>query len=108
MVSCIGRVACLNELLTLPRDTVHHDIGYIISKTLEKLVHQLVFQYLQYNNILKNEQSGVRNKYSTQTSLHLILEDLHSRMDNGEVIGLVALDIRKAFDTVDHKILIDK
>lgn len=80
----------------------------ILSKVLEKLVHLQVYKYLQDNNILKREQSGFRSKHSTQTSLHYILEDIYKRTNNCEMVGLVALDLRKAFDTVDHQILMDK
>ena len=53
-------------------------------------------------------QSGFRPGYSTETSLLNITDDWFDAIDKGSVIGLVMLDLKKAFDTVHHETLIDK
>ena len=54
------------------------------------------------------EQSGFRKNHFTQTNLHKLLENFYSDIESGKSIGMLALDLRKAFDTVNHKILLDK
>ena len=78
----------------------------IISKVLEKLVHNQIYSFLSDNNLLCADQSGFRQQHSTQTSLHNIMDDVYHSTDGGGLVGLVALDLRKAFDTVNHSILI--
>ncbi len=59
-------------------------------------------------NILFNTQFGFRQGYSTCMSLLLLQDKLTNAIDNGEyAIGLF-LDLTKAFDTINHKILADK
>ena len=53
-------------------------------------------------------QSGFQKSFSTQTSLHRLTENIFDALNNSKVTGLVAIDIRKAFDTVHHKTLLAK
>ena len=80
----------------------------VISKLLERVVHSQLYQYCVHNNILCLEQSGFRPKHSTQTSLHRFTEFVFDKLHQGKIIGMVALDLKKAFDTVNHDILINK
>ena len=80
----------------------------VIGKIMEKIVHNQVQKYLLDNNILSNCQSGFRPKFSTQTALLNVTENWLSAIDNGDLVGVVMIDLKKAFDTVDHAILIQK
>ena len=80
----------------------------VISKLLERIVHTQLYTYLNDTGLLAAEQSGFRKNHSTQTSLHKLLENFYSDIENGKIIGMLALDLRKGFDTVNHKILLDK
>ena len=80
----------------------------VISKILERIVHRQVYEFCIKHNILCIEQSGFRPNHSTQTSLHKFTEDAFNEIENGNCVGLVALDLKKAFDTVDHEILLNK
>ena len=80
----------------------------VISKLLERIVHTQLYTYLNVTGLSAAEQSGFRKKHSTQTSLHKLLENFYSDIENGKIIGMLALDLRKAFDTVNRKIILDK
>ena len=80
----------------------------IISKVFEKEVFQQLYHYLKVNSILSKFQSGFRPLHSTVSALIQMCDDWSDNMDKGRVTGVVFLDIRKAFDSVDHSILIEK
>ena len=73
-----------------------------------RIVHTQLYTYLNDTGLLAAEQSGFRKNHSTQTSLHKLLENFYSDIESGKIIGMLALDLWKAFDTVNHKILLDK
>ena len=81
-----------------------------ILPVLSKICERAVFDQL-HNHIkgkLYSCQSGFRPGYSTETSLLNITDNWFDAIDKGNVIGLVMLDLKKAFDTVHHDTLIDK
>ncbi|CAB3993174.1 Hypothetical predicted protein [Paramuricea clavata] len=81
----------------------------IISKLFEKEVFGQLYQYLIDNSLLSRFQSGFRPKHSTLSLLLIEMSDnWFENMDNGEITGLISVDIRKAFDSIDHKILLRK
>jgi hypothetical protein len=80
----------------------------IMSKVLERVIYNQLESYLSKNNLIYNLQSGFRQGYSTDTCLIYLTDYIKNQMEEGKYTGLVMLDLQKAFDTVDHKILLDK
>jgi hypothetical protein len=80
----------------------------IFSKIFEKLVYKRVYNYLEYRNILNEFQFGFRANRSTSHALLSTIENLKEFLDKGSFgVGLF-IDFKKAFDTVNHHILLNK
>ena len=80
----------------------------ILSKVLEKIVFQQVSAYLIENNLLCSQQHGFRPKHSTSTAIINLTDDLLRVIDKGYVVGLISLDLEKAFDLISHDLLLKK
>ena len=80
----------------------------ILSKVFEKVIFDQVEEYLNDKNLLYNFQSGFRRGFSTDTCLIHLSDFIRLQMDKGNMVGMVLLDLQKAFDTVDHNILLMK
>ena len=80
----------------------------VFSKIFERVVYDQVESYLKEHNLLYNFQSGVRTGFSTDTCLIHLSDFIRFQMDSGNLVGMILLDLQKAFNTVDHVILISK
>ncbi len=74
----------------------------ILSKKLENLVNKQLTQYLNDYNILSSNQSGFRKGHLKG------LNDIVESLDNKQHCVCLFIDLSKAFDTVDHNILLDR
>ena len=95
-----------------PHDDVNNyrpiSILPILSKVLEKHVHDSLSEYLQEFSLLHKTQSGFRTQHSCETALINMIDSWLNAMDKGKIIGVVLVDFKKAFDLVDHQILLNK
>ena len=78
-----------------------------IEKTLEKLMYKRFYTFLN-NNIIYNLQFGFRQQYSTSHALINITADVRKALDDGNIGCGVFVALQKAFNTVDHQILLPK
>ena len=83
-------------------------ILHTISKLFEKHVNSHLMGYLNKYNLIHPCQSGFRHKHSCNTALVKLIEKWMTSIDNGDIVGTLFIDFRKAFDMVDHTLLIKK
>ena len=79
-----------------------------LSKIIERHLHDSLYAYLVDNNLIYSRQSGFRKRCSTETALIKIIDDLFFNLDKDLVTGMLLVDYRKAFDMVDHELLLKK
>ena len=75
---------------------------------LEKLMYKRLYTFLNNNNIIYTLQFGFRQQYSTSHALINITENIRKALDDRNIACGVFVDLQKAFDTVDHQILLAK
>ena len=79
-----------------------------LSKIIEKLIHAGLTLFLNSNSILFEKQFGFRDSHSTTHTLTEITEKIQQACDAGKYAYGVFLDLQKAFNTVNHDILLRK
>ena len=80
----------------------------VVAKAFEKIVYGQLYEYLNSYNLLNSCQCGFRSLHSTLTALLEATNSWSVNIDNGLVNGVVFIDLKKAFDTIDHKIMLRK
>ena len=80
----------------------------ILSKPIERHVHNHLMRYMEERNLFHIYQSGFRPKHSCTTALIRLCNTWLNALNEHNTVGTVFLDLRRAFDLVDHGILVEK
>ena len=80
----------------------------VSSKILEHIIHSNIMDHLELHSLLNDNQHGFRQKRSCETQLIITVNDFSRCLNRQEQVDAVLLDFSKAFDKVDHKILLSK
>ena len=78
------------------------------SKILEKIFHNRMMSFIQEKNIRYESQYGFRKNRSTSLAILELVENITTSIDDCKSTVGIFIDLKKAFDTVDHDILINK
>ena len=79
-----------------------------VSKVIEKCVFIQLYTYFENNKILHDSQYGYREEHSTESACTELVDKLFQQLDDKETPFCIFLDLSKAFDTLNHEILISK
>lgn len=80
----------------------------VLSKILEKLLVDRLLHYLRDRHVLYDNQFGFRLGSSTLTAANELVDDIYEAMDTRRITGVLFLDLKKAFDTINHDMLLKK
>lgn len=77
-------------------------------KLLEMSLRERLNGHITKNNILSNNQFGFREKVSTENALFQVSNTINNALNSNKKPLVIFLDLAKAFDTVSHKILLER
>jgi len=80
----------------------------LFSKILERLMYNRLMSFIDKHKLLYKYQFGFRKNHSANMALILLVDKIASAIEKGEVVLGIFLDFQKAFDTVNHNILLQK
>ena len=80
----------------------------ILSKILEKAVFLQLVEYLDSNGLLHPNHHGSRKYHNTATALVQMYDQWLEEVEEGNMVGVMMIDLSAAFDMVDHKLLVEK
>jgi len=108
--------SCWKESLLLPLPKVKNptqlselrpiSILPVLSKMFERVLAEQLRTHINSCAILPSYQSGFRSGYSCASALLSVIDDIFKALDSGHMAALVLLDYSKAFDTINHQLLI--
>ena len=78
------------------------------SKVFEKIMYNCILKFMDDNHVFYEHQYGFRQKHSTQQAIITLVDKIITSLDKGDIVISVFLDLKKAFDTVDLHILLEK
>ena len=78
------------------------------SKVFEKIMYTHLLDFIEQNKIIYKHQYGFRQKHSTQHAIITLVDRITNSLDKGDIVISIFLDLKKAFDTVDHPTLLNK
>ena len=106
---------CISARVTLIRKEGHKcnlsnyrpiSVLSVFGKVFEKVAYAQLYDYLEKNSILHKQQYGFRAKKSTTQAIMQYF--LYKHVDSGNIVFSLFLDFRKAFNCVNHKVLLSK
>ncbi|PIK42871.1 putative neutral ceramidase C [Apostichopus japonicus] len=115
-----GPVSSIHQFVDMTNVTVPYNASYsfffhehnkscpYVSKLLEKVQDAILEHHLTANNLNEKMQSAYRKSHSTETAILKVQSDLLSSLDKGYVTALIMLDLSAAFDTLDHKTMLQR
>ena len=80
----------------------------VISKILEKAVHDQLRKYLKQNKVFSKNQFDYRMKHSPELTTLYIVNEISKQINNGSIADALYIDLSKAFDTLSHALLLSK
>eukprot|EP00102_Acyrthosiphon_pisum_P014634 XP_008184780.1 PREDICTED: RNA-directed DNA polymerase from mobile element jockey-like [Acyrthosiphon pisum] len=81
---------------------------FTLAQVLEKCIKSRLYEFLDASQIFTENQFGFRKNKGTSKALQYIVSNIHKKLDEGDFVIGIFLDVKKAFDSVDHNLLLKK
>ena len=79
-----------------------------ISKLLEKLIYKRTYSFLEKHELIYKSQYGFRSNHSCEQAVNELIGEIAKSKENGKITAAIFLDLSKAFDTLNHPLLLRK